>query len=77
MKYKVVHILKTYPQEWGQEVPLLAPRGQLDQPVLKRKVNPKMNELWWSGHDMIENFFWKKAKLDLEGVKCLENNNTD
>lgn len=60
MKYKVVHILKTYPQEWGQEVPLLAPRGQLDQPVLKRKVNPKMNELWWSGHDMIENVFGKK-----------------
>lgn len=53
-------MLKTYPQEWAQEVPLLAPRGQLDQPVLKRKVNPKMNELWWSGHDMIENFFGKK-----------------
>lgn len=43
------------------------------------KMKSKFEDEWilvvWIWYDW--EFFWKKVKLDLEGEKCLENNNID
>lgn len=44
----------------------MAPKGQLGQPVLKRKVNLKMDELPWLGYVMVLPYKGYIGMCDLE-----------